>query len=107
MPTLLTSLKDKTVHIARLTTTSGFKMLATTVTHAEMHIQPLSRERTELIEGVYGKTYVFYCDSSVDIKQGDKLRDEDDNYYKVIDGGVSKRDFGNFEHDEIIVEKLD
>jgi len=106
MPKLLQFLKNKTIYIARLTNVSGDKFLASTVTNCQAHIQPLEREKVNLVNGVFGKTYIIYTDSCVDIQQGDKLRDSDSVYYKVIDGGVSKRDFGSFDHCEVLVEKI-
>ena len=107
MPKLMQFLKDKTVVIARKTQQTGTdKFLASTVTSAQMHIQPLSQEKAELYDGVFGKTYTFYMDAGIDILPGDKLTDEDGEIYKVVTGGVSKRDFGSFNHKEVIVEKI-
>jgi len=108
MPILLNFLKDKRIYIARPTKQTGTnKFLAATVTSAWCHIQPLTRERAEKIDGVFGKTYVIYADGATDVVQGDKLRDQDSNYYKVINGGVTRRAFGSFDHLEIIVERLE
>jgi len=106
MPKLMQFLKDNTVVIARKTNVSGDLFLASTVTSAKMHIQPLSQEKAELYSGAFGKSYTFYCDAVVDIQVGDKLRDPDSNIYKVVTGGVSKRDFGSFNHKEVIVELI-
>ena len=101
------NLKNKQVFIARRAQIAGTEtFLATTVTSAFMHIQPLSDDEVELIEGVYGKAFVLYCDGAVDVQEGDKLRDEDNNYYEVRAGGVSRRDFGSFDHRKIVAEKL-
>ncbi len=98
-------LKDETIVIARRTQQAGTdKFLASTVTSAKAHIQPLDRQRLELVGGAFGKGYVIYMDSSVDVKEGDRLKDSSSNFYKVVTGGVSKRNFGSFEHSEIIVE---
>ena len=106
MPQLFENLKDKQVFIARKAVIAGTdKLLATTVTSAYMHSQPLNDKELALIEGVYGKTYVFYCDGTVDVQEGDKLR-EGSNYYKVVSGGVSRREFGSFDHKKIIVEMI-
>ena len=106
MPILFSNLKNKQVFIARKAPVAGTnKLLATTVTSAYMHIQPINDTELSLIDGIYGKTYVMYCDGAVDVQEGDKLRNGTD-YYKVVSGGVSRRDFGSFDHKKIIVEMI-
>lgn len=101
----ITHLLTNTVVITRLSTVSGDKQAYSTVTSVIGHIQPLSAEKTSLVEGVFGKTYKIYTDGSTDINEGDRLKDEDGNYYTVKSGGVSRRTFGSFDHNEIIIEK--
>lgn len=106
MPLLFENLKNKQVFIARKAAIAGTdKLLASTVTSAFMHIQPLNDKELALVEGIYGKTFVMYCDGTVDVQEGDKLRNGTD-YYKVVSGGVSRRDFGTFDHKKIIVEMI-
>jgi hypothetical protein len=106
MPLLFENLKDKQVFIARKTQTAGTdKFLATTVTSAFMHIQPISDRDASLYEGITGKSYVLFCDGTVDVQEGDKLRNGTD-YYKVVANGVSRRTFGSFDYLRIVVEKI-
>lgn len=108
MPYLLQYLKDKRIYIARPLNVAGTnKFLAATVTSAYCHIQPLSREKANLYNGINGQPYVIYMDGAVDVQQGDKLRDGDNNYYKVVAGGVNRRNFGSFDHLEVIVERME
>ena len=100
-----THLFTEQVFIARRAQIPGTdKFLASTVTSAYAHIQQLSDEATSLTEGVYGKTFVFWCDGAVDVQEGDKLRCGSD-YYTVKASGVTRRDFGSFDYKKIIVEK--
>ena len=107
MPRLFAFLKDKQIVVARKAVMSGTdKFLASTVTGVKMNVQMLSDRDAQLIEGTFGKTYVFYCDGAVDVQEGDKLKDPDGAYYKVISGGVSRHQFGTFDHRKIIAERI-
>jgi len=107
MPLLLEFLKNKQIYIARPTSVAGTnKFLIATVTSAWCHIQPLSRQRAALWQGIIGQPYVIYMDAGTDVQQGDKLRDSDNNYYKVVSGGVNEFSFGSFNHLEVIVEQV-
>ncbi|HBX15904.1 MAG: hypothetical protein UV20_C0009G0021 [Candidatus Magasanikbacteria bacterium GW2011_GWA2_42_32] len=101
----LTHWLNQTVIISRLTAVSGDKIAMTTVTACQGHLQPLDAERTGLIGGVYGKTYRIWVDTSVTIQDGDKLKDDDGNFYKVKKGGVTTRSFGSIDYKEILIEK--
>lgn len=101
----LTHLLNKKIIIARLTTESGDKMLFSTVTGEMGHIQPMSNTSSEIVEGVFGKTFRLYMDGDVDIQEGDRLRDENNNYYTVKSDGVSRRTFGSFDYNIIIMTK--
>jgi len=106
MPLLFENLRDQQIFIARKTQVGGTdKFLATTVTSAFMHIQPLSDKDLELFDGINGKAYVLYADGTVDVQEGDKLRNGTD-YYKVVSKGVSRRSFGSFDHLKIVVEQI-
>jgi hypothetical protein len=97
-----------TVIISRMTAVSGDRiaLLTATTTAVACHLQPLDPEKTALASGVYGKTYRIWCDISVNILEGDQLRDENDNIYKVRKGGVKSRSFGSIEYKEILIEKV-
>ena len=94
-----------TVIISRMTEVSGNKIALSTVTGTIGHIQPLSAERSSLVGGVYGKTFRIWVERSVDIQDGDLLRDENDIEYKVKKGGVTIRDFASFDYKEVLTEK--
>lgn len=101
----ITHLLSNTVIITRLTEVSGDKQAYCTVTSIGGHIQPLSAEKTQIYNGVFGKTFKIYTNGEADIQDGDKLQDENDNHYTVKSGGVSRRTFGSFDFSEIIIEK--
>lgn len=101
----ITHLLTKNVIITRLTTTSGEKQAYATVTATEGHIQALSEERSRLVEGVFGKTFKIYVDADSDIQDGDRLRDDDNNYYTVKSGGVTRKTFGSFDFKQIVIIK--
>lgn len=48
--------------------------LSATFTSYRADIQPASQERTEFVQGRFGKTWQAFIDSSVDIKETDEVR---------------------------------
>lgn len=101
----LTHWLNKTVIVSRMATVSGDRQAMSTVTSTSGHIQPLDAEKLSLVDGVYGKTFRIWVDAGVDIQVGDKLKDEDGNFYKVRKGGVSPRSFGSISYQEVLIEK--
>ena len=102
----LTHWLTKQVIVARLATTSGNKMAYITTTAFHAQIQPLSLEKARLVDGVYGQAFKFYVDHDADVSDGDHLRDEDNNTYKVKKGGITTRSMGSIEYKELICEKM-
>lgn len=103
----LAHLSTSAVIVSRLTTTSGYKKNYATTTGMKVTIQQLSQEKTALIDGVMGKTYVVYADGSLDLQEGDRLRDNStQELYQVKNGGVTRRTFGMVDYREVIVEKI-
>lgn len=96
---------NETVIISRMVAVSGDKVALSTVTSAMAQIQPLDGEKLQAIGGVYGKAFRIWVDTDVDIQEGDKLRDENNNYYKVRKGGVTGRAMGSIDYQEIIIEQ--
>ena len=101
----ITHLLSNIVIITRLSTVSGNKQAYSTVTSVSGHIQPITGEKAALYDGVFGKTFKIYVDGETDIKEGDKLKDENGYYYTVKSGAVSRRTFGSFDFREIIIER--
>lgn len=98
---------DKTVQIRRASTLQGFKLGYSATASVEMHIQSLSDEKTSLIQGVFGRTYVAWIalEQPVDVQEGDRVRDADGRDFEVKT--INRRDFGSNQHQEIILERLD
>jgi len=100
-----THFSSKTVVISRMTAVSGNVQVLSTVTSTSGHIQPLDAERIRLIDGVYGKSYRIWVDTGVDIQEGDRLKDSDGLFYKVRKGGVSARNEGCIDYQEVLIER--
>ncbi len=87
-----------------MVTTSGNKIAYTTVTSDLGHIQPMELDKTQIIEGVFGKTFRLYMEGEVDIREGDRLKDDVGNFYTVVSGGVTRRNFGSFDYKIVVME---
>lgn len=101
----ITHLTDKRITITRLQNIGGDKQAMMTVTSDFAHIQPEGFNKTQIDDGVFGKRFRAYVDGAVDVEAGDHIRDTDGNRYAVVAGGVSRRDFGTFDHKIIILEQ--
>jgi len=87
-------------------TTSGNKIAMATLTAAYVNLQGLDDEKTALVGGVYGKTFVIYADINEDIREGDKIKDTiRGNFYKVIKGGVTKHSQGSIEYLKVVIRE--
>ncbi len=104
MPKLTHLMSNKTV-IARRVTVSGIRSAYSTVTSEFGHLQPINRSQTEVVDGVFGQVFRFYFEGDVDIQEGDRLRDEQNNYYTVLAGGVQRRTFGSIDFIQADVQK--
>lgn len=56
-------------------------------------IQPMSAEFSTKIDMVFGKSYYCYTSLNADLKQGDKVIDQDGKEYRV--SGSQKRNYGS------------
>lgn len=93
---------------SRLTPVSGYKQIFATVTAAlPGNLQPLSPQESQLYPGVAGQAFQFFCDLSVDIEPGDRLRDVNTGaQYRVVSGGVTRRAEGCIEYLKVICQRL-
>lgn len=93
----------------RVGSTHTFAMSATFTAYSS-DIQPASQERTEFVQGRFGKTYTAFVEASVDIKEADQL--------VVIGGEYNNRRFsvkgvsqwggaGLLDHTELIIAAQD
>jgi len=103
----LNHLTNNKVFIARKVAVTGDKLAYVTVTSEMMNIQPTGDSSTEIREGTFGKQFRIYCDGGVDLREGDRLRDEDGNYYTVMPDGVSRRTVGSLDYILAVIQKAD
>ncbi len=104
---VLATQQNRNLIITRLTTVSGFKKDYTTVTGTKAEVQPASPTKTELFDGVMGKTYTIFVDGTIDIAEKDRLRDTvSGQVYKVMNGGISRRTHSNFDYLEVTVQEV-
>lgn len=97
---------DETVIIRRAKNIAGtdrsrFQATAT----AEANIQQLDAETAHKIEGVFGESYVLFCDSGVDIKEGDKVQCGDNKY--MVNEVINAKIFGIENFKQVYITKLD
>ena len=102
--TTLVHLATNRFIISRLTPVSGYKSAYQTTTAVLATLQPLSPQKTQQYDGVMGKTFIIYADGLLDVQENDKFRDVNTNkYYRVVNGGVSRRTMGALDFNQIIV----
>lgn len=105
--TTLENLTTKRLIVSRLVTVTGNRKAYATTTGAWGEVQPLSPQKTQLVEGVMGKTYNVYTESTDDIQEADKLREVGTGkVFKVKTGGVSRRTMGSIDFLSIVVEQV-
>ncbi len=101
-------LATNTMIVSRMILVSGSKYALSTVTSVRGNLQPLKIDGETLANGLFGRTFQFFAESDADIQSGDKLRDEDGNYYKVADNGVVTRTSGGaVDHLKVICERVE
>lgn len=95
-----------TIYRTRRKSGSDRYALSATLTAYSVDIQPSSIERTQMIGTRYGATYDAYVDTSVEIKEGDQVVDEDGKRYSVK--GISHYESaGLLDHKEITLVAQD
>lgn len=105
----LTHLLTSTIIVSRMQAVSGTsnRLALSTVTAEIAHIQPLGAEKAQLTNGVYGKAYRIWTDPDADIEQGDSLRDENGQTYRVKRGGVTRHANQGIDYKEYLIELVD
>lgn len=103
---MLTHLLTKQIIISRKVATTGDKMALSTVTSAMINLQPTASSSREIAEGVFGKSFKIYCDGSIDLQAGDRLRDNDTgDTYTVMPDGVTQRNMGCIDYAIAVIQK--
>lgn len=103
----LTHLCNKRLIVSRMVSSSGINLVFSTVTAKMGHIQPVGQNANELDVGVFGKTFRLYMDGDAGVQEGDRLRDEDNNVYRIKPDGVSRRTFGSMDFLVVLLEKVE
>lgn len=103
----LTHLLNNRIIIARKVAVSGDRLAYVTVTAEMMNMQPVGDSATEIRAGTFGKQFKIYCDGGADLKEGDRLRDEDNVEYTVMPDGVSRRTMGSLDFIIAVVQKTE
>jgi hypothetical protein len=105
---LILHLTTNTMIQSRMTVISGSKQSFSTVTATlPGNLQPLGQSDSGLDVGVFGRQFVFFADGSVDIQEGDRLKDTVTGYfYRVRAGGVVRRTEGSIDFLKVICERI-
>lgn len=102
----LTHLLTSKVIITRMTPGTNDRLVLSTVTAVSANIQPTSDSGNQIRDGVFGKSFRFFCSGDVDIQPNDRLRDNDTgDEYIVLPDGISHRSMGSIDYSIIAVEK--
>lgn len=102
MATLYFANHEITIYRTRQKTGSDRFALSATFTAYDADIQPSSIERQQMMGTRYGATYDAYVATTVDIKEGDQVVDENGKRYSVR--GVSHYESaGLLDHKELII----
>jgi mevalonate pyrophosphate decarboxylase len=98
------SFLTKDVTIKRLETVSGNKSNYQTVTVISGHRQNLADDEIQVIDGATSKSYKVWAKLDAEVKEGDRLEIEGDEY-EVL--STEEKDYGINQHMEIVCEALD
>lgn len=99
-------LLDRTVAIYRLTKNGNLQSYSTLTTTLEATIQPISEGKVTMAGSGHGKMFVCYLEVDKDVIEGDEVRDRDGNIYKIIAGGIERRNDGFLaDHLKITMQK--
>lgn len=103
---MILHLATNTMIQSRMTVVSGSKQTFSTVTAVRGALQPMGNEEAPLYDGVFGRTFRFFCDGAIDIQEGDRLKDETGVFYRVVANGTVRRVFGSIDYLKVICERL-
>lgn len=95
---------NKSVVILRLSQTSGYKRTFVSTGTIDAHIQRLDEKAGIETWGVQGATHRAWIGIDQIVKEGDKIRDAQDNEYLVLTVLDDGRDFAINEHKELILK---
>lgn len=94
------------VIVSRLKTTSGNLRAYQSTGTADASVQVMTDNRAQLgAGGVFGKTYKIWCPLGTDIREGDRIVDENGVRYDVQE--VKTSQFGAYDYMACIVQKTE
>lgn len=71
----------------------------------DVHLQPADDRNSAVDNQVYGATHRLWCDISTDIKDGDKVFDDQGNEYLVVAVRIDGVDWAMNQHQEVLLRK--
>lgn len=95
---------DKDVIIRRLKTVSGNQKSFQATATVSGAIQEMDAQTRAALEIVESRGWIAYFDIDQDIREGDKLEDEEGTEYTVTE--VTQKDYGINQHLEIIMQEV-
>lgn len=95
-------LYDQQIRIQRLKGSGNKKNYVSTAT-ADCSIQPIGKDRNQIQDGVFGKSFIAYLDSETPIGVDDRVVDRNNEKYTVTD--VVEREYGAQPYKEVILKK--
>ena len=96
---------DTTAIIKRMTPVIGTdKVRSRSTATVDVNIQQLDKESVQKLEGVFGEDYVLFCESDVNIREGDTVV-SGDNQFKVTEV-IEAKLFGINEFKQVYISKL-
>lgn len=81
--------------------------MSATLTVFPADIQPASRERLQMVDGRYGTTWETFVDASIDVKEGDQMKDTATGKTYSVKGVVPWTGAGLLDHKEIVLVSED
>lgn len=94
------------VVIRRLVDTSSGKNNYVATGTVDVHLQRVDDRNSTVAAQIYGASHLLWCDVSTDIRDGDKVFDDDDNEYIVVAVRTDGVDWAINQHKEIYLRKF-
>ena len=94
---------DKDIVVRRYKTVSGYKKAFMATATVDCALQPLDKQSAQAIDILTDKGYFAWFDVDEDIKEGDRITDENGINYIVRE--IAKMDYGCNQHLECLIEE--
>lgn len=97
---------NKAIRILRLKADSNFLEHHSATGTTDAQIQRLAANEASEQYGVFGANYRAWVDIGIDIREGDRVRDPDNNFYEVIAVIIEGQNIAMNEHQLILMKLL-